>query len=63
VIQIYDDSDVNDGWTNDDLRNLEQFLGDTGLTFTPSDPTGTGCGISQLTDTLTMNAKMGPRLR
>jgi hypothetical protein len=35
-----DDVDVDDGWNkNDDYRNLEQFLGATGLTFTPDDPT------------------------
>jgi hypothetical protein len=35
-----DEEDVDDGWTkNDDLRNLKQFLGNTGLTLTPDDPT------------------------
>jgi hypothetical protein len=40
-INIDDDhDDVDDGWTkNDDLRNLEQFLVNIGLTITPNDPT------------------------
>jgi hypothetical protein len=39
-INIDDDNDVGDGWTkNDDLKNLKQYLGNTGLTFKPDDPT------------------------
>jgi hypothetical protein len=38
-VNIDDDNDVSDGWSNDDLRSLEQFLGNTSLTFTPNDPT------------------------
>jgi hypothetical protein len=35
-----EDDDVDFGWIkNDDLRNLEQFLVITGLTFTHDDPT------------------------
>jgi hypothetical protein len=38
-VNIVDDDD-DDVWTsNDDLRNFEQFLGNTGFTFTPNDPT------------------------
>jgi hypothetical protein len=34
-----DDDDVDDGCSkNDDLRNLEQVLGNTSLTFTPNHP-------------------------
>lgn len=37
-----DDDDVVDDLTkNDDLRDLEQYLGNTGLTLTPDDPTST----------------------
>jgi hypothetical protein len=42
------DVDVDDGWTkNDDLRNLEQILGNTGLTFTSDDPSS----ISEVVNT------------
>jgi hypothetical protein len=38
-VNIDDDNDV-DGWTkNDYLRNLEQFLGNIGLSFIPEYPT------------------------
>jgi hypothetical protein len=41
------DDDFDDGRNkNDDLRNLEQILGNTGLTFTPDDPTS----ISEVVD-------------
>jgi hypothetical protein len=41
VIIDDDDDDVNDGCTKTgDSRNLEQYLGNTGLTFTPEDSTG-----------------------
>jgi hypothetical protein len=34
-----EEDDDDDCWTNNDnLKNLEQFLGDTALTFTPNDP-------------------------
>jgi hypothetical protein len=40
-INIDDDNDDgDDGYSkNNDLRSLEQFLGNSGLTFTPDDPT------------------------
>jgi hypothetical protein len=39
-VNIVDDNDVDNGWTkSDDLGNLEQFLGNTGLAFTYHDPT------------------------
>jgi hypothetical protein len=39
-INFHDDNDIDHGRTkNDDLRNLEQFLGNTGHTFTSDDPT------------------------
>jgi hypothetical protein len=47
------DSDLNiddeddDGSKNDDLRNLEQFLGDTSLTFIPDHPTSTSEGVNR----------------
>jgi hypothetical protein len=45
------DSDVNiddDGWTNnDDLRNLEQFLGNSDLTSTPDDPTSISKAVNR----------------
>jgi hypothetical protein len=48
-VNIYDDNDVDDGWTeNDDLRNLEQFLGNTGLTFTPNDPTSISVVVNHI---------------
>lgn len=38
----YEDEDVDDGCSKkDDLRNLEQFLGDTSPTFTPDHPIST----------------------
>jgi hypothetical protein len=43
------DGDVDDGWIkNDDLSNLEQFLGNTGLTFTPDDATSISEVVSRL---------------
>jgi hypothetical protein len=39
-VDIYDDCDVDDGLTeNDDYGNVEQFVGNTGCTFTPDDTT------------------------
>jgi hypothetical protein len=39
-VNIDEDDDINDFWIiNCDLRNLEQYLNNNGLTFTPDDPT------------------------
>jgi hypothetical protein len=39
-VNIDNENDVDDGWNkSDDLKNLEQFLGNTALTFTPDEPT------------------------
>jgi hypothetical protein len=46
------DSNVNDdddSWTNnDDIRNLDQYLGNTSLTFTPDDPTSISEVVNRL---------------
>jgi hypothetical protein len=43
-VNIDYDDDVDGSSKSDHLRNLEQFLGKSGLTFTPEDPTS----ISQI---------------
>jgi hypothetical protein len=41
-VNIENEDEVDDGWTeNVDLRNLEQFLGNSGLTVTPGSPNST----------------------
>jgi hypothetical protein len=40
-VNIDDDDELFNDGKNDDLRNLEQFLGNTDHTFTSNDPTST----------------------